>query len=189
MKTRRIKCYVCLVLAVAALLFVLYCYVPWSGNAKFSDEFINSFDLSRLSGEEIRERAMRYDSYRVDTSLESDGKVSSWSLYMPGSEDYLMEMAIYEDLSFYYYDGDRSSIVWSRVRPNENFRDSSFFRNLSKAKYRCEASIDRSNGWVYISTWGNSIDECVEKIESQLLKIYSDLLEENEMDSDDLFSE
>ena len=177
---RRFSIWSFILVAVGITLSLATCYVLFShGTAQFSDDFLQRFDFSLINTPESREKASASNYYRLGSENTIDGILYSWDLYLPRSDEYIMEMQLHEytpaepevkDTTLY-------SIKWKRVSyyPGWWSSQSSFFSNVKKARFFCEATLSSMGGYVYFAVYGDSIDMCVQKIEDYLLQIISDL--------------
>lgn len=172
---------VCIFLIFVAMLL---CVLNAEGTANFSDKFTNTFNLSELNCDDVRERAKTNALYSVDEVYDSSGQLSSWTLRLSSSDEFILILDFF--VSTTKADQEQSyRIRWWRSQGSAEL-ESAYSQKASKAKYRCEAVLDAS--WAehtYISTYGNNVADCVNRIEQVLLNMYYDLIPiENQLGSE-----
>ena len=153
------------------------------GTASFSEEFLATFDLHSLNNMQVYQKAQASNYYRVFP--EDADRFMSWSLHLPITDEFIMTLDM--NLGLEMLDIPVTyKIEWYRQAIGEP--RSSFQERGKKMKYACAASIDTPFEYLYIQTYGNDVEECVQRIEEVLLKMYNDLVVYEEKNDDYLAS-
>jgi len=164
------------------LVFVILAAVAYSyydrntiRHTKFSDEFLAVFNFGILDNPETREKARNSDCYRV---AEPDAWPDMWNVYLqPNSSEYIF--SAFFDSGFFEPRGSSYSLSWWRPNPNDTVYND-FSEQAVKAKYRCSVDFDSGEGdTLYLATYGDSVKDCIKRMEELLLKFYYDLRPES----------
>lgn len=169
-----VLCVISVVVAVCVA-----CFYKREGTASFSDEFTEKFIIADFNCDEVRERAKNSGYYRVSEEYNASGNLSIWELRLPVTGEFIMTSYFIPSARARAQEDDfqqKNYLEWWRMYKRDSLQ-SDYSKNASKSKYQCEAIIDTVAENIYIATYGESVSECVSKIENVLLKMYSDLVE------------
>ena len=142
---------------------------------KFSDEFLAEFNFSILDNPETREKVRNSNCYRLS---EFDTMSNLWEVFLQPNTAEFVFSAIFVSGSFEPW-GGTYCLRWWRTNPNDPVYND-FSENAVKAKYRCSVDFNSRGGdTLYLATYGDSVKDCIKRMEELLLKFYYDLRPES----------
>ena len=173
---KRMRIYLTVLCVVVIITVGFVCIYKQEGAAYFSNEFTEKFKISDLNNDDVRERAKNSGYYRVSEDYNASGNVSVWELRLPITDEFIMTSYFITSTHAHEYSfQQKNRLAWWKTYKRESLR-SDYSKMASKSKYQCDATIDTGTENIYIATYGETVSECVSKIENVLLKMYSDLV-------------
>lgn len=165
------------ILVFVILAVVVYSYYDRNTirYTEFSDEFLTEFNFDILDNPETREKVRNSDCYRLS---ESDTMPNLWEVFLqPNTAEFIFS-AIFDSRSFEPRRGTYS-LYWGRPNPNDTVYND-FSEHAVKAKYWCSVAFNSGEGdTLYLTTYGDSVKDCIRRMEELLLKFYYDLRPES----------
>ena len=168
-----------LILIIAAIVWscttTMIQNMTWT-ECEFSQSFMDNFDMEIFTCQVAMMKYVGSDQYSAELFTDLGGVYRVWNIILPQSERHHATMSVIEISAGKTVPETEYRILVTRNPKqisNPDF-DPDFLTKVKQARVCCIASIVALYGQVNITTYGDTVEECITYIENFLLETFHD---------------